>query len=323
MASSSLREEQLRSNRRLARQILGAVSLVLVAIGLFTVIGWCVSGLRSVLDDSGRKESYADRLYGLVIFDTLAFEDASAVDPALFKQAGVWGAIYMTQKNGGSLDEYERDADTGSILLPKLEVDTYIANLLGPDYEIPEGAFSTSEFNYQYDAERQCYLVPVTGSVALYIPQVEKISTQSGKTYVTVGYIPTMNNSANGELSLTAPTEPTKYMDYVFTRGSNRQWYLSALQESEMKPAATATPAPNEGTGVLDTQTMVEENLESTMTDAAGSNSLPPEESGESAPTEQPAEDAAPEEQEPSPEEGGEEPPAEGEDAGEEPPPEE
>ena len=51
----------------------------------------------------------------------------------------------------------------------------------------------------------------------MYTPEVEKISTQSGKTYVTVGYIPTINNSSSGEINLTAPTEPTKYMDYVFT----------------------------------------------------------------------------------------------------------
>lgn len=311
---ASLREEQLRSNRRLARQILGAVSLILAIIGLFTVIGWCISALRTALDDSGRKESYADRLYGLVIFDTLAFEDAAAVDPSLFKQAAIWGAVYLTQKNGGSLDEYDRDAETGSILLPKLEVDTYISNLLGPEYEIPEGAFSTTEFNYMYDADKQCYLVPVTGSVALYTPQVEKISTQGGKTYVTVGYIPTMNNT-NGELSLTAPTEPTKYMDYVFTRGSNRQWYLTALQESEMKPAATPTPVPTENTGTLDTQTMVENNLDSTMTDAAGSSAV-----SEEAPQEE--EIPLPEgEDEAPPEEGGEE--TGGEDEGQEPPPEE
>lgn len=309
---ASLREEQLRSNRRLARQVLGAISLILALIGLFTVIGWCVSALRTALDDSDRKENYADRLYGLVIFDALAFEDAAAVDPALFKQAAIWGAVYLTQKNGGSLDEYDRDAETGSILLPKLEVDTYISNLLGPDYEIPEGAFSTSEFNYMYDAEKQCYLVPVTGSVALYTPQVEKISTQGGKTYVTVGYIPTMNNT-NGELSLTAPTEPTKYMDYVFTRGSNRQWYLSALQESEMKPAATATPAPTDNAGALDTQTMVENNLDSTMTDVAGSAAAEGGWESENLPEEGAEGDPAPEESaegDPAPEEGGEGDPA-------------
>ena len=46
---------------------------------------------------------------------------------------------------------------------------------------------------------------PVTSMVAMYTPEVEKISTQSGKTYVTVGYIPTINNSSSGEINLTAP----------------------------------------------------------------------------------------------------------------------
>ena len=43
-----------------------------------------------------------------------------------------------------------------------------------------------------------------------------------------MGYIPTLASTTT--LTLTAPTEPTKYMDYVFTRGENRQWYLTALQ---------------------------------------------------------------------------------------------
>ena len=274
---ASMREEQLRANRRLTRQIIGTIALVLALIGLFTVVGWCISGLRTMLDDSDKKEGYADRLYGLVMFDTLPFEDAAAVDPAIFKQAAVWGTLYLTQKNGGSLDEYDRDPDTSSILLPKLEVDTYITNLLGTDYEVPEGAFTAGEMYYPYDAEKQCYLVPVTGSVAQYTPRVEKISTQGGRTYVTVGYIPTMANSSNGELSLTAPTEPTKYMDYVFARGDNRKWYLTALQESEMKPAATPTPVPTESAGAMDTQSMVEENLDSTMTDIVGSDANVPE----------------------------------------------
>ena len=101
----------------------------------------------------------------------------------------------------------------------------------------------------------------------MYTPEVEKISTQSGKTYVTVGYIPTINNSSSGEINLTAPTEPTKYMDYVFTRGEGRKWYLSALQESDMQPevsASTAAPTTNSG----DPQELVQNNLDSTVADA-------------------------------------------------------
>lgn len=261
------REEQMRNNRRLSRQIVGAVAIVLVIIGLFTVLGWVVGALRSALDDTDRRQSYADRLYGLVMFDTLPFEDVKSVDPSVFRQAAIWGTVYQIQKRDSSLSGYERDSETGSIILPKLEVDTYLTNLLGPDYQIEDGSFQTEEFNYTYDEEKQGYLVPVTSMVAMYTPEVEKISTQSGKTYVTVGYIPTINNSSSGEINLTAPTEPTKYMDYVFTRGAGRKWYLSALQESEMQPeVAAATEAPVMDAG--DPQDMVQNSLDSSMTDA-------------------------------------------------------
>mgnify|MGYP000768380546 FL=1 len=187
-----------------------------------------------------------DSLYGMVMLDPVAFDDVNSVDPGVFKQAAIWGTVYQVQNSGGSLDQYERDPDTGSAMIPALEVDTYIANLLGPEYKVPEGTFSTEEFVYQYDEEKQAYLVPVTSSVAQYTPTVEKISRRDGKRIVTVGYVPTATNNATGELSLTAPTEPTKYMDYVFTRGENRQWYLTALQESEMQVEVTPTPAPTD-----------------------------------------------------------------------------
>lgn len=261
------KEEQLRNNRRLSRQIVGAIALALALIGLFTVLGWVVSGVRSALDDSDRREEYADRLYGLVMFDAVPFNDVNLVDPTVFREAAIWGTVYQIQKNGGSLDEYERDEDTGSVILPKLEVDTYLTNLLGPDYPIIDGSFESTQFNYYYDEEKQGYYVPVTGAVGQYTPEVEKIRTQSGRTYVTVGYIPTLNNTGNGELTLTAATEPTKYMDYVFERGANRKWYLCALQESETQPAlASTTPSPTAGT--QDPQTLVENNLDSSMTDA-------------------------------------------------------
>lgn len=286
---ANYREEQIRNSRRLARQILGVAALLLALIGLFTVFGWVVSALRTALDDSGRRASYADRLYGMVMLDPMPFDDVNSVDPGVFKQAAIWGTVYEIQKNGGSLDQYERDPDTGSAMIPKLEIDTYIANLLGPNYTVTDGSFSTDEFVYQYNEEKQCYLVPVTSSVAQYTPEVEKISTSGGKMYVTVGYIPTTSNSASGELSLTAPTDPVKYMDYVFTRGDNRDWYLSALQESEMKVEATPEPSPTAAV-TQDTQSMVESQLNSSMTDAASSTAGEEEAASDAAAPESSAE---------------------------------
>ena len=165
---ANFKEEQTRNSRRLARQILGAVALLLAFIGLLTVVGWGVTGVRTLLDDTDLRNEYADDLYGMVMLDPVTFDDVSTVDPSVFKQAAIWGTVYQAQKDGLGLEQYERDADTGSVMLPKLEIDTYIANLLGADYAqtVPAGAFETPEFIYQYNEEKQCYLVPVTGSVA-------------------------------------------------------------------------------------------------------------------------------------------------------------
>lgn len=282
---ANYREEHIRNNRRLARQVVGSVALLLALIGLFTVLGWIVGLVRSALDDSGLRKAYRDRLYGMVMLDPVAFDDVNSVDPGVFKQAAIWGTVYQVQNSGGSLDQYERDPDTGSAMIPALEVDTYIANLLGPDYKVPEGTFSTEEFVYQYDEEKQAYLVPVTSSVAQYTPTVEKISRRDGKRIVTVGYAPTATNNATGELSLTAPTEPTKYMDYVFTRGENRQWYLTALRESEMQVEVTPTPAP--------TDALVEE-LQNEELGTADAPSAAEEPAPEPAEPEQPAEPEEP-----------------------------
>ena len=108
---ANYKEEHIRNNRRLARQIVGGVALLLAVIGLFTVFGWVVSLLRSVLDDSDRRKAYEDRLFGMVMLDPLAFSDVSSVDPGVFKQAAIWGTVYQVQNSGGSLDQYERDAD--------------------------------------------------------------------------------------------------------------------------------------------------------------------------------------------------------------------
>lgn len=297
---ANYREEQIRNSRRLARQALGAAALLLVLIGLFTVFGWVVGAVQTVLDDSGRRQEYADRLYGMVMLDPVPFDDVSTVDPGVFKQAAIWGTVYEVQNSGGSLDQYERDPDTGSAMIPKLEIDTYIANLLGPDYPLSDGSFSTDDFVYQYNEEKQCYLVPVTSSVAQYTPEVVKISTSGGKRYVTVGYIPTATNSLSGELSLTAPTDPVKYMDYVFARGENREWYLTALQESEMQVEATPTPTPTAAVS-QDTQTMVESQLNSAMTDTTAPSPAPEAASSEPAEETEPA--SASEETESQPEE--------------------
>ena len=85
-------------------------------------------------------------------------------------------------------------------------------------------------------------------------------------------------------------------MDYVFTRGENRQWYLTALRDSDMQVEVTPIPAPTDA--VVDNM----QNEEMGTSDAASTEPAPvPEEGAEVAPDAEnlddtgdaPAEDAA------------------------------
>ena len=222
------REEHIRMQRRRGRQFTGLVVILLVVLGAISMISWAVKGVAALTDDSKRRAEYEKRLSGLVMLDPLPFDSVEQADPLLFREAAIWGIVYRAGSEPGGLDKYDRDIDTGSLILPALEVDAYITQLLGPDYQVEDGTFESNEMTYVYDEDKGGYLVPVTGQVARYYAEVESISRRSGRQIVTVGYIP----ASSEDLTLGAPTDPVRYMGYVFDRGEGRQWYLSALQDA-------------------------------------------------------------------------------------------
>ena len=240
MANIITKEEHERNRRRRMRQMLGAGLFVLILIGAFNVFAFAVNGVASLFDDSDRKLEYEQRLQTLVMFDPLPFASLDQMDDStarLIKESAIWSAMYSAQRAGG-LDHYERDPDTEALMMSAVEVDAAVAALYGPDYKITHGSFEGVDMNYQYVEDKQAYLIPVTGQMGLYTPKVESLKKKDGKLYVTVGYIPTA--AVTGDYSLTTPSDPTKYMDYVFEK-KDKEYYLVALQTSELKPASTAT----------------------------------------------------------------------------------
>ena len=280
-------EEHARIKRRRWRQTLGLLITVLVLIGFITVLRAGVGLVANLFDDTAQKQEYEDKLEGLVLFDPMPFDGIENIDDLTLREAAVWGCVYSIQETQGGFENYNTDPETEQLLLPSVEVDAYLAKLLGPGFKLTHRSFEMEDMTIEFDDATQCYKIPVTGSVGIFRATVTRLFKKDGLLHVTVGYIPTqsIDDSILNNLSDT----PTKYMDYLFSRQSG-SWYLTGLTDSETKPesadsaASAAEPAPLAESEVNDA--ILATAGDSAAASAVADEAAPVEEAAESTPAE-------------------------------------
>ena len=257
-------EEHARLQRRRGRQALGLLITILVLVGFVTVLRAGVGLVANLFDDTAQKQEYEDKLEGLVLFDPMPFDGIENIDDLTLREAAVWGCIYNIQETQGGFDNYNTDPDTEQLLLPSVEVDAYLARLVGPSFKLPHRSFEMEDMTIEFDESSQCYKIPVTGTVGYYRAVVTKLFKRSGQLHVTVGYIPT--SSTDDSIINQSSDTPTKYMDYLFERQSG-SWYLTGLTESETKPDSTASTE-----AASQPQPMAESDVQDAILATAGSS---------------------------------------------------
>ena len=255
-------EEHARLQRRRGRQALGLLITILVLVGFVTVLRAGVGLVANLFDDTAQKQEYEDKLEGLVLFDPMPFDGIENIDDLTLREAAVWGCIYNIQETQG--DNYNTDPDTEQLLLPSVEVDAYLARLVGPSFKLTHRSFEMEDMTIEFDESSQCYKIPVTGTVGYYRAVVTKLFKRSGQLHVTVGYIPT--SSTDDSIINQSSDTPTKYMDYLFERQSG-SWYLTGLTESETKPDSTASTE-----AASQPQPMAESDVQDAILATAGSS---------------------------------------------------
>ena len=278
-------EEHARLHRRRARQALGLLVAVLVLVGAVTVVRAGVRTVANLFDDTQQRQEYEDKLEGLVLFDPVPFDGIENIDDLTLREAAVWGCVYSIQETQGSFDNYNTDPDTEQLLLPSVDVDAYLAKLVGPSFKMTHKSFEMDDMTVEFDETTQCYKIPVTGSVGTYRATVTRLFKKDGLLHVTVGYIPTQ--SADDSILNAASDTPTKYMDYLFSRQSG-SWYLTGLPDSETKPESTASSAAAEPMPLADSE--VQDAILATAGDSAAASEAA---SGEAAPASEPADSTA------------------------------
>ena len=259
-------EEHARLHRRRGRQALGLVIAVLVLIGTLTVLHAGVNAVAKLFDDTAQKQEYEDKLEGLVLFDPVPFEGIENIDDLTLREAAVWGCVYSIQETQGGFDGYNTDPDTEQLLIPSVDVDAYLAKLVGPSFRMTHKTFEMEDMTIEFDDTTQCYKIPITGSVGSYRATVTRLFKKDGLLHVTVGYIPNQN-ATDSILTATSDT-PVKYMDYLFSRQSG-SWYLTGLTDSETKPESSAESSPASASAQMEEHEVQDAILASTADSAS------------------------------------------------------
>lgn len=153
-------EEHARIKRRRWRQTLGLLITVLVLIGFITVLRAGVGLVANLFDDTAQKQEYEDKLEGLVLFDPMPFDGIENIDDLTLREAAVWGCVYSIQETQGGFDNYNTDPETEQLLLPSVEVDAYLAKLLGPGFKLTHRSFDMEDMTVEFDETTQCYRIP-------------------------------------------------------------------------------------------------------------------------------------------------------------------
>ena len=266
MKHSITPEEHARVQRRRGRQALGLLVAILVVVGFVTVLRAGVGAVANLFDDTAQKQEYEDKLEGLVLFDPMPFDGIENIDDLTLREAAVWGCVYSIQETQGGFDGYNTDPDTEQLLIPSVDVDAYLAKLVGPSFRMTHKTFEMEDMTVEFDDTTQCYKIPVTGSVGSYRATVTKLFKKDGLLHVTVGYIP--NQNATDSILTTTSDTPVKYMDYLFSRQSG-SWYLTGLTDSETKPESSAESSPASASAQMEEHEVQDAILASTADSAS------------------------------------------------------
>lgn len=218
-------EELVRRSRRHRRQIFGFFLCLLAVVGLGSLVSGGVALTKRLFDDSDKRAAYEQRLTYVVMLDMLPFSSLEQANQNDLLESCIWAALFNEDTT-----LYNRD-ETGALLLPSADVDRYAAQLFGPDYKLQHGTFESEGMVFQYDEDTMCYTIPITSQVGNYTPKVVEISHSKGVERVSVGYLAPYS-SATDFASNRDVNEPLKYYDYIFTRASDGNYYLTAMEES-------------------------------------------------------------------------------------------
>ncbi|MEG1181748.1 MAG: hypothetical protein RSD39_06940, partial [Oscillospiraceae bacterium] len=155
------------------------------------------------------------------------FDSIEKADHDMLLQAAIWATI-----TGEDTTKYERNEE-GKMILPTVDIDRYATKMYGSNYTITHKSFTDLDFKFEYVADKQAYLIPITGQVGSFMPVVESIEKNGNTKTLTVAYMYYSNATSVVPEGSQAEQAVAKRMEYVMLK-EGREYYLYAVVDPKL-----------------------------------------------------------------------------------------
>ncbi len=206
--------------------IVGLAVIILTVIGFISVCSFVSDKLQSTANKSKQEQTqvYEDFISPVIMNDPDTFDDITKANLQQLLSIAIWSVI----DSGADPEKYEYTDD--GMLMPQKEVEDEFVSLFGSEITLRHSTVDGGEgVTFKYSKKKECYVIPITGIMPIYLPDVREIDEKDNSVVLTVGYLASTDWVQDGEGNM-VPPEPGKYMKITLGKNSDGSFFVKAIQ---------------------------------------------------------------------------------------------
>ena len=209
--------------------IVGLAVVILTVIGFISVCSFVSDKIQSTANKARQEQAqvYEDFISPVIMNDPDTFDDITKANLQQLLSIAIWSVI----DEGADPEKYEY-ADDG-MLIPQTEVEAEFTSLFGSEIALTHSTVDGGEgVIFKYSKKKQCYIIPITGIMPIYLPDVREINEKDNSVVLTVGYLASADWVQDSDGNM-VPPEPGKYMKITLGKNSDGSFFVKAIQNMD------------------------------------------------------------------------------------------
>ncbi len=206
--------------------IVGLAVVILTVIGFISVIDFVSDKIHSTANKSKQEQMqlYEDFISPVIMNDPDTFDDITKANLQQLLSIAIWSVI----DTGADPEKYEYTDD--GMLIPQKEVEDEFLSLFGSEVTLGHSTVDGGDgVTFKYSKKKQCYIIPITGIMPIYLPDVTEADVKDNSVVLTVGYLASADWVQDSDGNM-VPPEPGKYMKITLGKNTDGSFFVKAIQ---------------------------------------------------------------------------------------------